>query len=79
MFTVVGLFSFLALFLRARSPVGVVHGGVFQKRGEHKNEAHNQVYVDGFHVAYSRQRTPHSGADGCHGKNGRYSWNIKLF
>ena len=61
---------FLLFLLGPSTPVRVVHSGVLKEGGEHKDEAHDQVDVNGFDVGDSGKGRPDSGGDGGHGEDG---------
>lgn len=63
----------LALLFGPGAPVRVINGRVLEQGGEHKDEAHDQVDVDGFHVADPRQRAPHPRRYRRHRQHGRYA------
>lgn len=72
-FLFINFLSFFSFLLCSSSPIGVIHGSVFQQGGKHKHETHHQVDVDSFHVRNARQGAPNSCADGSHGQYSCYA------
>src|SRR6218665_62164 len=58
---------------RLRSPVRVVDGGVLEQGGEDKDEAHDEVDIDGLDVGDTREGVTNSRTDRRHRENGRYA------
>jgi len=61
------------LFLGPGAPESVVDCGVFEQGGKDKDEAHDQIDVDGFDVTDARQGRPNARRYGRHGQHGRDS------
>ena len=71
---ILSLLGFLHAFgfpFGPRPPVGIVDGGVLKQSGKHKDEAHDQIDIDGFDVADTGQGRPNSCTNGRHCQHGR--------
>jgi hypothetical protein len=69
------LYKNFYLFLGPGAPESVIDGGVFEQGSKDKDEAHDQIDVDGFDVTDARQGRSNARRYGRHGQHGRDSFS----
>ena len=57
------------------APIAIVHSCVLKQSSKYKDEAHDQVDVDGFHIADTRQRRAYACTNGGHCEHSRNTYD----